>query len=91
MKISVKIPALLVHCTNKRTVVEIDANTLSGALDTLLIDYPLLKPHLFNDKGIQREHVLIFLNEENIDWLDDPDIALKSGDRMTILQAVSGG
>lgn len=91
MRILVQIPSLLIHCTNGETRVGVEADTLSAALDSLLKDYPLLKTHLYDGKGVRREHVLIFLNEENIDWLDDPDTALKSGDQIIILQAVSGG
>jgi len=91
MMIPIKIPSLLMHCTNDQNVVEIEAETLSAALENLMVDYPLLKTHLYDGKGTQREHVLFFFNKENIEWLENQDISLKMGDQITILQAVSGG
>ena len=49
---------------------------------------PATAPQLL--AGDLRRHVLCFLNDDNLDWLDgDPE--LRNGDRVTVLQSVSGG
>ena len=53
--------------------------------------YPLLRPHLYESEGQLRKHVLMLYNNQNTRWFDSLDIPTKPGDKITILQAVSGG
>ena len=89
--ISVWLPGMLAHCTENMREVEIEASTFQECMETLLKTYPLLKVHLFEKNGEQRQHINFFINDENTRWLRDGDISLKAGDTLTILQAVSGG
>ncbi len=89
--ITVFIPSLLERSVGGKREVNVQASTLQEGIAQLLIDFPLLKPHLYEADGKLREHVLIFYNSDNIRWLDSLDIPLRSGDTLTILQAVSGG
>lgn len=65
--------------------------TLREALDALRAEHPGLRVHLFDERGRTRRHVLIYLNEENVAWLETLDVPLRRGDRLHVLQAVSGG
>jgi sulfur-carrier protein len=87
----VTIPALLQDCTGDKTKFMIEAATLSEALTKMKQSYPLLRFHLFTEDEQLREHVLIFYNEKSIAWLDDLHIPLQQGDKITVMQAVSGG
>lgn len=89
--VKVQIPDLLLHCTGGKKQVEVEGKTVQGCLDHLLQTWPLLKVHLFDEEGRLRPHVLIFYNEENIRWLKDLNIPVAAGDRITLLQSVSGG
>ncbi len=91
INIIVFIPSLLERSVGGKREVNVRASTVQGAIAQLLIDYPLLKPHLYEANGALREHVLIFYNSDNIRWLDSLDIPLRHGDTLTVLQAVSGG
>jgi molybdopterin synthase sulfur carrier subunit len=91
MKIEVSIPSLLRDCTNGKVKFEIEAVMLDEALRQLLIEYPLLRVHLYTESGELRKHVLIFYNEQSLDWLERLDIPLNAGDRILVFQAVSGG
>ena len=82
---------MLRTCTDDVTLFSIDAATLQEAITRLLEEYPLLRLHLYDETGSQRPHVLLYYNDENIQWLDTLDIPIKPGDRLTVLQAVSGG
>lgn len=91
MKVPVHLPSLLTRCTDGARQVEVEATTLQGAVDALLAAYPLLRPHLFDESGTLRQHVNVFLNDENTRWIDDWSTELSPGDSLTVLQAVSGG
>ncbi len=91
MRIPVTVPSLLADATGGARDVAVEATTLAGCLDALLAAYPLLRPHLFDQKGALREHVNVFLNDENARWIPDWGIALAPGDTVTVIQAVSGG
>jgi sulfur-carrier protein len=91
MQIQVTIPSLLADCTGGRRRFALQAETLAGALQRLLEEHPQLRPHLYDEAMRLRRHVLIFYNERNLATITDRDVALQSGDRLFVLQAVSGG
>ncbi len=89
--IEVRVPALLRDCTNQKTRFTLEASTLDDALTRLVQEYPLLRVHLYDRKGALRQHVLLFYNDDNIKWLERLDLPLQPGDRLSVVQAVSGG
>lgn len=82
---------MLRDCTGGKTLFTLEADTLADALKSLTEQYPLLRLHIYDERGVQRPHVLLYYNEENVHWLDTWDLPLNEGDRLTVLQAVSGG
>jgi molybdopterin synthase sulfur carrier subunit len=91
VEIGVQIPSLLRDCAGDRTRFTLVARTLQEAVDRLLETYPLLRLHLYDEADRLRPHVLIYFNDANIAWLDRFDVPLTAGDRLTVLQNVSGG
>ena len=92
MRIEVTIPSMLRDCAGGRTRFDIDGGaTLEEALHVLRERYPLLRAHVWTDAGQLRRHVLIFHNDEGVKWMQSLDVPLKEGDRIQIVQAVSGG
>ena len=91
MEITVTVPALLRDCVGGRTTFAIAGATLDQALRRMRETYPLLRVHLFDEAEQLRPHVLIFYNAESIAWLERLDVPLQPGDRLDVLQAVSGG
>jgi sulfur-carrier protein len=89
--INIVLPSLLAHCSNGKIRLSVNGNTLKQTLENLLLAYPLLKVHLYEESGKQRPYVLIYLNENNIQWFDNMDIDLKPGDQIQIVQSVAGG
>ena len=89
--IVVTLPGLLASCTGGESVVTVRAATLSSSIETLLQTYPLLKTHLYQEDGALREHLMFLYNDESTNWLDSMDLPLSEGDRLTVLQLVSGG
>lgn len=90
-KVEVVLPALLHVSAGGNSSVFVNADTLRGCLDELFLVHPLLRRHLFTESGEQRPHVLFFHNEDNTRWLRSLHVPVKTGDTLTILQAVSGG
>lgn len=91
MRLEVHVPTMLRDCTGNRARFEIEAITVKDAIRTLLDTYPLLRVHMYTEAGALRKHVLIFYNEDNLAWLSDLDVPVKAGDRLSVVQAVSGG
>ena len=91
VEIEVVLPALLRDYARGESSLVVKAATLREGFEALFERIPLLRRHLFDESGEQREHVLFFHNEENTRWLESLDVPLRQGDTLTILQAVSGG
>jgi sulfur-carrier protein len=91
MLIKVSIPSMLRDCCFGKIQFELDATSLGEAVELLLNNYPKLRVHLYKETGELREHVLLFYNDENIAWLESLDLPLQKGDKLTVMQAVSGG
>lgn len=89
--VEIYLPSILRQATGGRTAVTVEASTFQGCLDALLAEYPLVRPHVFDDAGALREHVNIFLNDQNSRWLETLEVPVSTGDTITVLQAVSGG
>lgn len=89
--LEVSVPTILRDCTNGKSSITLEAATLEEALHRLREDYPLLRVHLYDETEQLRPHVLLFFNEESTRWLERLDVPLRPGDRLEILQAVSGG
>jgi molybdopterin converting factor small subunit len=91
MQIEVTVPGLLADCTGGRRKFPLEAETLAEALLRLLGEYPRLRPHLYDEAMQLRRHVLVFFNDDNLATITDRNLPLKAGDRLMVLQAVSGG
>lgn len=88
---TVSLPSLLETATGGVREIAVSGRTLREALADLLDREPRLRPHLFDETGGLREHVLCFHNGTNTRWLEDWDGALADGDTILFMQAVSGG
>ena len=89
-RITVQLPNLLAPIADADRI-PLEANTVGGALQTLVELHPALRAHLFDESGSLRRHVLCFHNEKNTRWLDSLEVAVADDDTIRILQAVSGG
>lgn len=86
---TVTIPAILADAIGTRSL-EIVATTVRDALAELR-RHPKLGPLVFDESRSMRKHVLLFVNDTDARHLPSLDESLKPGDRLQIVQAVSGG
>src|SRR4029453_14228380 len=70
---------------------EVDGATIGELLSNLTTKYEGLKPHLYNEQGKLRSFVNIYLNDEDIRYLDREKTAVKPGDTISIIPSVVGG
>jgi len=91
MGVLVRIPTPLRRMTNGQDKLEITESTLSVMIDNLEADYPGFKERLIDENGELRYFVNIYLNGEDVRFLDGLSTDTKSGDEISIVPAVAGG
>lgn len=69
----------------------VEASSVGEALDRLAAAVPALRERLRDEHGRIREHTSVFANDEEISRLDGERTALRDGDLVHIIPAVSGG
>ncbi len=90
MAISVKIPTQLRSATEGEATASVDGSTVGEVLDSLYERYGELRSRIAEDGGLRR-FVNVYVDGEDIRFLDGLDTAVKDGDEVTILPAVAGG
>ena len=87
----IRIPTPLRRVTNGRDKLEIDVSTLREAIDSLDGEFPGFKERLVDETGELRYFVNIYLNGEDVRFLQGMDTSTKTGDELSIVPAVAGG
>jgi molybdopterin synthase sulfur carrier subunit len=90
MAIIVRIPTPLQRITNGKAEVACSAKNITELIDALEKDYPGMKERL-SDGGRVRRFINIYVNEEDIRFLNKEETALKDGDTISIVPAIAGG
>tara|TARA_Y100001968_G_scaffold209585_1_gene192755 strand:- start:546 stop:821 length:276 start_codon:yes stop_codon:yes gene_type:complete len=91
MPVKVRIPTPLRKLTHDEEVVETAAESVSDAIADLETRYPGIKERLVDEAGEVRRFVNVYVNEEDIRFLDNASTALKDGDEISIIPAIAGG
>lgn len=91
MPAKVRIPTPLRKLTNDQELVEVDAKTISEAITQLQSRFPGIQERLVDEKGEVRRFVNVYVNEEDIRFLQNQHTALKDGDEISIIPAIAGG
>jgi len=90
MAIEVRIPTILRTYTDGAKTVEGSGDTLRALLADLDVHHPGIQDRIV-DAGALRRFVNVYLNDEDVRFLDGIDTALSDGDVVTVLPAVAGG
>src|SRR5947208_15837249 len=91
MAATVRIPTPLRKLTNNEEVVEVSAGTVGAAITELQTRYPGIKERLLDETGAVRRFVNVYVNEEDIRFLQDQQTPVKDGDEVSIIPAIAGG
>lgn len=88
---TVHIPAPLRPYAGQRAELDLPAGTVGDALSELVSRHPELRRHLYGEDGRLRSFVNVYLNDQDIRYLDKEATAVKEGDTLSIVPSVAGG
>lgn len=91
MHVTVEVPVALRSCCDGASQLFVAARTARGVLEQIEHLYPLLHRSVCDDTGAVRRHVNVFVNSSVLRQPAEFERSLKTGDIITIFQAVSGG
>jgi molybdopterin converting factor small subunit len=89
--IKIHIPTPLRQYAGKQGTVEVQGGTVGQALSGLVDKHPDLRRHLYTDEGKLRAFVNVYLNDEDIRYLQKEDTAVKESDNISIVPSIAGG
>ena len=90
MGVKVRIPTALQKLTNGKAEVECSAKNITDLVDALEKDYPGIKERL-SEGGKVRRFINIYVNDEDIRFVNKEETVLKDGDSISIVPAIAGG
>jgi molybdopterin synthase sulfur carrier subunit len=91
MPVKVRIPHTLRRLTGEQEVVEVNAGTVREAVDALHARFNGIRDRIVGAGGNIRGSVLVFVNDEDIRFLQNEQTPLKDGDEISIVPAFAGG
>ena len=91
MSVRVRIPAPLRAVTSGESEVTVGASSVDQALSELESRFPAIRQRLRDDEGALRRFVNLYVNGEDVRFLQGLETGLKAGDEVSIIPAVAGG
>ena len=90
-RVKLIIPTPLRQYVGDRDAIELTAEDVRGAIGALVAEYGQLRRHLFNDQGNLRNFVNVYVNEEDIRYLQKESTPVRDGDTISIVPSIAGG
>ncbi|MBE7492215.1 MAG: MoaD/ThiS family protein [Planctomycetes bacterium] len=87
----IRIPTPLRNLTRNEAEVSVEAGTVGAALEALEKKHNGVKARICDEKGNVRRFVNVYVNDEDIRFLQNLDTPLKPGDSISIVPAIAGG
>ena len=87
----IHIPTPLRQYAGKQPMVEVKAGSVGDALSGLVSKHPELRRHLYTEDGKLRAFVNVYLNDEDVRYLQKEATAVKDGDSISIVPSIAGG
>ncbi|RYG67053.1 MoaD/ThiS family protein [bacterium] len=91
MSVLVRIPTPLQKLVGDQAEINVEATSLRDAVAQLAAQNEEFKTRLLDDSGELRRFVNVYVNEEDVRFLQKLDTPLKSGDEVSIVPAIAGG
>ena len=91
MGVLIEIPSAVKQYVNNQDEVEVEGSSVEEALDSLCTKFTERKPNLFDENGIVRKFINVYLNDDDIRYADGMNSAVKDGDSIQIVPSVAGG
>lgn len=87
----IHIPTPLRQYVGKQASVDVQGSTVGEAMTALVVLHPDLKKHLYTEDGKLRAFVNLYLNDEDIRYMQKEATSLKEGDNISIVPSIAGG
>ena len=91
MAVKVRVPSPLMKLTDNKSEVMAEGATVSDVLNNLESQFTGIKDRICDESGAPRRFINIYLNEEDIRFLDGEGTAVNDGDEISIIPAIAGG
>ena len=88
---TLRIPTPLRPYADGASEIPVETGSVADALDKLVSQYPALGTHLFTEDGELRAFVNLFINDEDIRYINGVETELKEEDQLMILPRIAGG
>ena len=91
MSIVVRIPTPLRRLTNGQDKVDVEGDSLGGVIDAMNEQYPGIRERICDDEGQLRNFVNVYVNGEDVRFLQGMETPMSAGDEVSVVPAVAGG
>jgi molybdopterin synthase sulfur carrier subunit len=91
MPVEVRIPTMMREDAGGQATVHANGGTVGEVLEDLVLQFPRLRGKLTNDDGTLHKFVNVYVNDEDVRYLERLDTKVNDGDEVAILPAVAGG
>lgn len=91
MSVVVRIPTPLRRVTNGQEKASVEGKNLMAIIDDLESQYPGIKERMCDDDGALRHFVNVYVNGEDVRFLNNLETLIDDGDEISIVPAVAGG
>ena len=91
MALRVLLPTALRHLVGNQEEVQLSGGTVAEVMADLVTKFPELKKHLFNAEGKLRNFVNVYVNDEDVRYLQDDKTSVKESDVVSIVPSIAGG
>jgi adenylyltransferase/sulfurtransferase len=87
----IRIPTPLRSYVSGKSEIPVQGPTVADAMESLLTQYPAMRPHLTNTNGQLRPFVNLFIGESNVRDLQGLETPLKEDDKLLLIPSIAGG
>jgi molybdopterin converting factor small subunit len=87
----IQIPTPLRQYAGKQPAVDVKAGTVGEALSDLVAKHPDLRRHLYTEDGKLRAFVNVYLNDEDVRYLQKEATTVNESDSISIVPSIAGG
>ena len=91
MAVKVRVPTPLMKLTDNQSEVTAEGATINDILNNLENQFAGIKERICDENGAPRRFINIYLNEEDIRFLEGENTPVKDGDEISIIPAIAGG
>ena len=91
MAVKVRIPTPLMKLTDNQAEVSAEGVSISEVINNLELQFNGIKERICEESGSPRRFINIYINEEDIRFLEGEKTTVKDGDEISIIPAIAGG